>query len=127
MGLTLLQRRFSAWLAMLALVLGGLAPVLTQALAAGPGGAGWAQICSASGMAWVQIEAPSGGDAPAQDGPAASGCTWCQHHGAAGLPPVALAPLPPAGRPPQVADAVREAVLVPRWPQALGRAPPALT
>jgi hypothetical protein len=123
----LFHRRFSAWLAMLALVLGGLAPALTQALVAGTERAGWVQICTASGMSWVQIEAQAA-DAqasPDQPGAASSGCTWCQHQGAAGLPPVVL-PLPlTVGHPPRGAAPVAVAALAPWWPPGLSRAPPA--
>ena len=63
MGLSHLHRRFSAWLALLALLLGTLAPAVTQAVAAGSERAGWVQICSVSGMSWVQIDAGDSGPA----------------------------------------------------------------
>jgi len=124
MGLSLFHRRFSAWLAMLALVLGGLAPALTQALVAGTERAGWIQICTASGMSWVQIDAQGDAQATGKAGAASSGCTWCQHHGVAHLPPSAPEFPLALGHPPEVAVVVAAALLAPRWPPGLSRAPP---
>ena len=57
MFLTRTTRRFATWLAMLAMVMGALAPTVAQAVVASQGGAGWVQVCSASGMVWVQADA----------------------------------------------------------------------
>lgn len=86
MFLTRLQRRFTAWVALLTLVLGALAPTLAQASRTGHERADWMQICSASGMVWVQAdrqgadEQPPGGSAPLAD--AGLQCPWCTLHGA---------------------------------------------
>jgi hypothetical protein len=123
MGLSHLHRRFSAWLALLALLLGTLAPAVTQAVAAGSERAGWVQICSVSGMSWVQIDA---GDTAPSDSTAASGCTWCSAHGAAGLPPEpaawALASVAPA----LPLDRFTAVVVARQWTPAHSRAPPFL-
>lgn len=124
MGLSHLHRRFSAWLALLALLLGAVAPAVTQAVVAGSDRAGWVQICSASGMSWVQIDA---GDGAPADNASASGCTWCSAHGVAGLPPEpatwAVARLALAL--PQ--DAFTPVVPARHWSPAQSRAPPFLS
>ena len=56
MFLSRLQRRFTAWVALLTLVLGALAPTVAQALVAGSDRADWLQVCSVSGMVWVQAD-----------------------------------------------------------------------
>lgn len=105
-----LHRRFSAWLAMLALVLGALAPTVTQAMVAGGDRAGWLEICSVSGIAWVKADTGEVRDQqPDGRAPVGGGlgqhCVWCTlHGGAAGLPagdmvfglPDRLTDLPPA-------------------------------
>ena len=51
-----LHRRLTAWVALLALVFGALAPTVTQAMVAGGDRADWLQVCSVSGMVWVQAD-----------------------------------------------------------------------
>jgi hypothetical protein len=110
MFLSRLHRRITAWVALLALVLGALAPTVAQAVVqSGSQRADWMQVCSVSGMVWVQAnpgplrDQQPGGQAPMGD--ASPHCPWCTLHGGApGLPtahtPPALAPrlagLPPA-------------------------------
>jgi hypothetical protein len=85
--------RLVAWLAALALLLGALAPAVAQGLVEARGESGWVQVCSASGMLWVQIDADAGTGAPGE--PMADGaghCPWCKlGGGATGLPPVQTA------------------------------------
>ena len=123
MGLSLLHRRFSAWLALLALLLGTLAPVATQAMVAGSDRAGWVQICSVSGMTWVQLDASDEG-APTGNA-AGSGCTWCAGHAAGGLPPTPLRWMPPSSAAVAPTQAIGSAVLVSVWTPLQSRAPPA--
>jgi len=84
--------RFAAWLATLAMLMAALAPAVAQVVVDARGGAGWVQVCSASGMLWVQLDpdADIGNGAPAE--PMADGsvhCPWCKlGGGATGLPPV---------------------------------------
>lgn len=122
MGLSLFHRRFSAWLALLALVLGAFAPAVTQAVVAGSDRAGWVQICSVSGMTWVQVDAGDAG--PTSGNPAGSGCTWCTGHAAGGLPlaPLSWAPLSSAAVAPRWANASVVLALV--WTPLQSRAPP---
>jgi hypothetical protein len=128
MPLTRATHRFAAWLAMLAMVLGALAPTVAQAVVVAQGGQGWVQVCSASGMVWVQTDAlevagEATGQKPMAD--ASRHCPWCSLQGAAGLPPDVspqpLAPAPRAERPlaPPVASAPST-----HWPAAPSRAPP---
>ena len=123
MGLSLLHRRFSAWLALLAMLLGTLAPVATQAVVAGSDRAGWVQICSVSGMTWVQLDASS--DGPVSGSAAGSGCTWCTGHAAGGLPPAPLCLMSPSSAAVAPTQAIGSAVLVSVWTPLQGRAPPA--
>ena len=109
MFLTRLHRRFTAWVALAALVLGALAPTVAQAMAAGGDRADWLEVCSVSGMVWVQADTGEVRD-PLPDGSAPLGgasqhCLWCTlHGGVAGLPvvqirldlPARLTDLPPA-------------------------------
>src|SRR3990167_7859006 len=119
------HRRFTAWLAMLAMVLGALAPTVAQAVVASSAHDGWVQVCSVSGMVWVQTDAaPASGDG----NPMASAtmdCPWCSPHGgAAGLPPVSAhaEPLPPQAQPLPVY--FHAAALRGTWASGLARAPP---
>lgn len=104
-----LHRRLTTWLAMLALVLGALAPTVAQAMVGSGERDGWLQICSVSGMVWVKADAANPGDQQpaggAPQGDASQHCAWCTlHGGAAGLPsadlpsvlPARLTELPPA-------------------------------
>jgi Protein of unknown function (DUF2946) len=124
-----LHRRFSAWLAMLALVLGALAPTVAQAMAAGSDDADWQRVCSVSGMVWVKADTgelsdrqPDGG-APLSD--ASQHCAWCTlHGGVAGLP--AADPVP--GLPARLTDLPPAFYLAPMaasvWMPAHSRGPP---
>ena len=128
MPFTRTTHRFAAWLAMLAMLLGALAPTVAQAVVASQGGSGWVQVCSASGMAWVQADALDGGKSIGNVGEsmadASRHCPWCNLHGAVGLPPapVQQPALAPRVEPP--AAPFHSAVPAPPWPTALSRAPP---
>ncbi|MGQ3002892.1 MAG: DUF2946 domain-containing protein [Hydrogenophaga sp.] len=122
--------RFAAWLAMLAMLLGALAPTVAQAVVAAQGGPGWVQVCSASGMVWVQADAIDGDNAAMADvgksmADASRHCPWCNLHGAVGLPPASSMPtlvLAPRAEPPP--EPFRSALPAPPWPAAQSRAPP---
>ncbi len=118
-------RRFAAWLAMFAMLLGSLAPAVAQAVVASQGGDGWVQVCSASGMLWVKsdgIEDPAAGK-PMAD--ASLHCPWCSLQGAAGLPPSPLTTVSMRVEPAEVPAArFHSATPFAPWPAALSRAPP---
>ena len=129
MFLSRLHRRITTWVALLTLVLGALAPTVAQALGAGGDAADWQQVCSVSGMVWVQADTgavrdqqPDGGGAM---GDASLHCPWCTlHGGAAGLPVAqALPELPPrlTDLPPAFYRAPLAATV---WATAQSRAPP---
>ena len=125
MPFTPTPRRFAAWLAMLAMLVGALAPAVAQAVVASQGGPGWVQVCSASGMVWVKtdgLEDPAAGK-PMAD--AARQCPWCSLQGAAGLPPEPLSVAAALDRPALSPQAhFRSATPATPWPSALSRAPP---
>ncbi len=128
MPFTRATRRLAAWLAMLAMVLGALAPTVAQAVVAAQGGPGWVQVCSASGMVWVQADAIDGDNAVADVGKsmadASRHCPWCNLHGAVGLPPASVhTPLLAPGAEP-LPEPFRSALPAPPWPAAQSRAPP---
>jgi hypothetical protein len=128
MPFTRATHRFAAWLAMLAMLLGALAPTVAQAVVASQGGPGWVQVCSASGMAWVQAEAIEGQQAIANAGEsmadASRHCPWCNLHGAVGLPPAPAQQPALALRAEPPAAPLRSALPAPPWPTAQSRAPP---
>lgn len=127
MFLSRVHRRFTAWLAMLAMVLGALAPTVAQAVVASSDRAGWVEVCSVSGMIWVQADTGT----PSSDSPSAPvadvsmHCPWCTlHGGAADLPPVSvLAELLPRQTEPPPAF-FRAVTLTGTWAVAHARAPP---
>lgn len=128
MPFTRATHRFAAWLAMLAMLLGALAPTVAQAVVVSQGGQGWVQVCSASGMVWVQADAVEGNaigeDAGKPMADASRHCPWCSLHGAAGLPP---APLPQAALAALAQAPATEtpwATPTTFWPAAPSRAPP---
>lgn len=126
MPFTRTTRRFAAWLAMLAMLLGALAPTVAQAVVAAKGGPDWVQVCSASGMVWVQADAlddtPDGQKAITD---AARHCPWCSLQGATGLPPAPWAQVHRvASRAEPLQAPIRSATPATPWPAALSRAPP---
>jgi hypothetical protein len=127
MQLTRTTHRFAAWLAMLAMLLGALAPTVAQAVVASQGGPGWVQVCSASGMAWIQADAIDGdgiGNASESMADASRHCPWCNLHGAVGLPPASAQQPALVHRAEPPAAPFRSALSAPPWPTALSRAPP---
>lgn len=123
-----LRRRFAAWLAIVALLLGALAPTLAQARMGGSDRADWLEICTTTGMVWVQAD--TGEVAQKTDGqPAGSDasphCPWCTlHGGASGLPPVQAAAVLPAPLAEQSPAFYRTPLTGTVWATARSRAPP---
>lgn len=125
------HRRFTTWLALLAMVMGALAPTVAQAMVASSDRAQWVEVCSVSGMVWVQTDAgepASGHDGQAPTRDAAQQCAWCSlHGGAAGLPPV-TAKAEPLPRQTDLPPAFLRAVtLSGTWAPPQARAPPLST
>lgn len=118
-------RRSTAWIALLAVCFGVLAPTLSQAALQLRGGepGQWVQVCSASGISWVRA---GHGDEAQPEADAPLSCPWgLMASGGAGLPPSHTLSLPgPAPHALPLAQAQRAA-----WPalsaHAPARAPPA--
>ncbi|MGE0348218.1 DUF2946 domain-containing protein [Hydrogenophaga sp.] len=128
MSLSRATHRLAAWLALFAMLLGALAPTVAQAVVVSQGGQGWVQVCSASGMVWVQADAleaqvDADGQKPMAD--ASRHCPWCSLQGAAGLPP-ALPSQPVALESRTERPQARAGAPTPstHWPAAPSRAPP---
>ena len=93
-----------ARLALCAMLLLAFAPALSRVLAAGASGAmaGWVELCTASGLKWVDTAAQTGDATPAHPAtPAGADCAYCPL--ASSLPPLPLSliaqgPLPPLPR-----------------------------
>ena len=123
------HRRFTTWLALLAMVLGALAPAVAQAVVASSDRAAWVEVCSVSGMVWVKADtgeragAEHDGPVPMRD--AAQHCAWCSlHGGAAGLPPL-ITVAEPAPRQTDLPPAFYRAVTPSgTWAPPQARAPP---
>jgi len=92
MPLSSLRRRFTAWLAMVAMLLGALAPTVTQAMVASSDRADWLEICTATGMVWVKAttgefsEHSPQGSSPTSE--VSQHCPWCTLHGGGAALPV---------------------------------------
>ncbi|WP_127803500.1 DUF2946 domain-containing protein [Hydrogenophaga sp. NH-16] len=123
-----LRRRFAAWLALVAMLLGALAPTIAQARMGGSDRADWLEICTTTGMVWVQPDTgelaqkidgqPAGSDASPH-------CPWCTlHGGASGLPPVEAVAMLPAPLAEQPSAFYRAPLTDTVWATARSRAPP---
>jgi hypothetical protein len=126
------HRRFTLWLATLAMVFAVLAPTVSHALALMPGSSGWVEVCTVDGARWVA--AKDAGDAqPAGPVDAATKhfdpCPFCHHAGQGMAPPPAaeaqtLQPPPREGLPERFFCAPNTAHA---WRAAQPRAPPLLS
>mgnify|MGYP001765281410 CR=1 FL=1 len=123
-----LRRRFVAWLAMVAMLLGALTPTLAQARMGGSDRADWLEICTTTGMVWVQADTGEVArqiDGKPADTVSSPHCPWCNlHGGASGLPPVevvAVLTVPPTEQP---LAFYRTPLTDTVWATARSRAPP---
>lgn len=132
MPLTATRRRFTTWLALWLVVWGALLPTLSQAALRLHDGADRIEVCTSTGMVWIQLDAaPSA--TPDDDAPdtATVGmtCPWClsPHHSPA-LPPSSpahvFAPVVFNDHPPSYWQAAHTDHV---WRSASARAPPLLT
>lgn len=123
-----LHRRISGWLALLAVLLGALAPTVSQAMVASGDRAQWIEVCSVSGMTWVRADLADAatdvdGGSPASE--ISPHCPWCMlHGGVAGLPPAADQALPLARQTDLPAAFYQAAHTSTVWNTARSRAPP---
>ncbi len=120
-----MQRRFTAWLAMLALAMGALAPAMAQAVVSASDRSDWVQICSASGMVWIQADVSASGTDSVPLADMAAPCAWCLMHSAvAGLPPAPVMAFTSLTQP-LPGGCMAAAPPVGVWTAAPARAPPA--
>ena len=123
MPLTRAARRISSWIAILAILLGALAPAISHALASP--GKGWVEVCTAQGTIWVAGD-EAGDNKSSKTTDEAKHCAYCSFHAhALGILPSAATALPV----PALSEAVPRAFLsAPRtlhaWANAQPRAPP---
>lgn len=130
--MTKLTRQFTAWIACFAILLAALAPSISHAIAAGKdAGAGWIEVCSATGSKLVQVggehnPAPS---EPAEEGLHFEHCPFCLTHGGlVGLPPSAGFTLPAvSGTQPLPSLYYQSPRPLFIWAAAQSRAPPAIS
>jgi hypothetical protein len=123
-----IQRRFTAWLAMLALGLGALAPALAQAVVSTSDRSDWVQICNASGMMWIQADAAVSGTDSVPQADMGSPCAWClMHSPVAGLPPAPVMGFTSSLPQPLPGGCMAAAPPVGVWTAAPARAPPAFS
>ncbi len=118
-------RKGTAWIALLAVCFGALAPTVSQAALKARGDGGhWVQICSASGITWVRADTGERADGhPAETG---FTCPWgVISGGAAGLPPVHALPLPAAAAQPVPLAQAQRGVQLCASAHPPARAPPA--
>ncbi len=71
-------RKFSSWMAILAILVGALAPTLSHALR-GDTPDGWVEVCSRLGSKWVSVDATDETAPAPQTAPAADfeHCSFC--------------------------------------------------
>lgn len=83
-------RRITAWIAVAAILLGGLLPALSHALPSADGGQSFVQVCTVAGMKLVAVDASRAGDDESLF--LAERCPFCatHHHPA---PPLSAAPV----------------------------------
>ena len=131
MHLSGLARKLIAWIACTAILLGSMAPLMTQALERPPGdaaGQGWVEVCTAMGT--MRIDAgDSGPNGPAHQMPADHApqhCTYCSSHATTlGMPPASSAALlVPALRPGLPELFLKSPRPLFAWSTAQPRAPP---
>ena len=81
MGMTLIMRRWAAWVACFAVLFAALAPSLSHAMAASQGDA-WAEICTVGGAKLVKVSVASAdaADFGQQDQQHLEHCPFCATH-----------------------------------------------
>jgi hypothetical protein len=118
------QRRFTTWIAVLAILLASLAPSLSHALASATG-TNWIEVCTTQGSKWIAAGEDGSERAPAS-AHVLEHCPYCSLHAPGlALPPANDATLLPS----RLAHEVPLAFLAaPRtlhaWVSAQPRAPP---
>ena len=125
MSFARIHRRFTAWLAMLALVMSALAPTVSQAVVMSSERGDWLEVCTTTGVMWVKADSAATDDGTMPMAGHEQGCDICTHT-VTGAPPVLLgidtAVIDPSSAQPQaLISSAHPAVL---WAPAQSRAPP---
>ena len=122
-----IHHRFTAWLAMLALVMSALAPTVSQAVVMSSERGDWLEVCTTTGVMWVKADPAAADDGTMPMAGHEQGCDICTHT-VTGAPPVLTGTTAPfMGQPSlrfdSLALSAHTAVL---WAPAQSRAPPRL-
>jgi hypothetical protein len=125
MSFVRIHRRFTTWLAMLALVMSALAPTVSQAVVMSSDRADWLEVCTTTGVMWVKADSVATDDGTMPMVGHDQGCDICTHI-VTGAPPVLsgiATPVmgQPSARPQTLVASAHPAVL---WASAQSRAPP---
>lgn len=123
--MSLLTRRFAAWIACLAMLFAALAPSVSHAMSATSGDA-WTEVCSAAGITMIKVPPGQGDPRDADHASHIEHCAFCATH------PTDVAPIPgKAGHTPvmSVRDTYprlyyQSSSPLAAWTHALSRAPP---
>jgi hypothetical protein len=87
MSFVRIHRRFTAWLAMLALVMSALAPTVSQAVVMSSDRADWLEVCTTTGVMWVKADSAATDDGTMPMIGHEQGCDIC-NHSVTGAPPI---------------------------------------
>lgn len=125
MSFVRIHRRFTTWLAMLALVMSALAPTVSQAVVMSSDRADWLEVCTTTGVMWVKADLAATDDGTMPMVGHDQGCDICTHT-VTGAPPVLSGIATPVmgqpfARPQTLVASAHPAVL---WASAQSRAPP---
>ena len=125
MSFVRIHRRFTAWLAMLAMVMSALAPTVSQAVVMSSDRADWLEVCTTTGVMWVKADSATTDEGTLPMVGHEQGCDICTHT-VTGAPPVLLGIdtaviAPPSAQPHARVSSAHPAVL---WAPAQSRAPP---
>jgi hypothetical protein len=108
-------RRFTAWTALLAVVLASLAPFISHAKAMH-----WAELCTQEGVRWVAVNAAYAEEKSPQNLPQLpcfQACAYCATHaGSFGLPPSVFVFVAPSNTPTASAKTLASPLRLPPWP-----------
>jgi hypothetical protein len=127
MSFVRIHRRFTTWLAMLALVMSAMAPTVSQAVVMSSERGDWLEVCTTTGVMWVKADSAAADDGTMPMAGHEQGCDICTHT-VTGAPPVLTGTTAPfMGQPSlrfdSLALSAHTAVL---WAPAQSRAPPRL-
>lgn len=89
MSFVRIHRRFTTWLALLALVMSALAPTVSQAVVMSSERGDWLEVCTTTGVMWVQADSTTTDEGTMPMAGHDQGCDICAHT-VTGAPPASL-------------------------------------